>query len=558
MTTPQADRPPLVTTLIQSFFIIPFWEARNLAKMVRSGNLNLRRRLVVFSGALLLAVAGWWALGILFPGACCQQSTVLFPNEPVARLIWPRLMPTIGMLALIAIGGVVFTALLLGLSALSRRLASFGFAGKLLDSLRWLATSILATPLGHIAVLATLLLGIRFNLLPVPVGRSAAGLIVPGLSVALLPALIAARYVERALPDPLSHPGHTIKLAAASFYRQASWLVGGLAVAETAFGVDGLGKLLVGALRVRDKSLILTLLLLFMVATALCRLHVIHLETDGSISATKQLPPSSSAHDFHHWFKWIAFTLVLAAPLAFAYSGRAALLPDSTTVYATPSALHPWGTDGAGRDILMLARLAIRQGWLLALAGGLVSIGLGGLWAIVIAWLRNKQHQALADGLRAISEAVVLLAPAPLMVWLLMYIYEAPPQPAIALGATVGIVITPRMVWGINSDKLVTLRPVDWKRQLGYQLAAGFAVLQFSLMAMLMIGQSTSNWATPGGLLAAYQDIIGGANLLEGGPYLRLTLGLALPGVVLAWGWYLLADALAEPVHAEEMADLLG
>lgn len=559
MAAPRAHRPMFLTTVLQSFFIVPFWDVRSLFELAKENdNSMLRRRLLELTGALAVALAGWGTLAWVIPGVCCRVSTVLYPNEAVGRLIGSRLMPTIGMLVFIALGGVVITALLVGLSVVFGRLAAAGGAGRVLNTLRWMLMGVLVSPPGYIGVLAMLLFGVRFRWLPVPVGRSALGLILPGFSVALLPALIAARHVERVLPGPARQPEQAVTLAATSFYRQASWLVGGLAVAEAVFGVDGLGRLLVDALRLGDKALILPLLLLFMVATLLCRLHVLRLKmAESTVSSSTQVPATRTGTQ--RWVQWIGLVCLLIMPLVLAYSGSALSLPDPAAVYAAPSILHPWGTDGFGLDILSRVRQAVGRGWLIALTGALVSVGLSGWWISAMVWMRRHQWDGLAHGLRALAEGIILLAPAPVAVGFFLSFYAASPQPGIMLGVFAGIVLAPRLVWGVGDAGYAILHTAIKSKQIGHQLAAaGFAAWQTGLMAILITGQSASIWGTPGELLPAYQDVIAGASLLHGGPYLRLALALALPGIVLTWGWYLLVDALAGPGDPEELAALFS
>jgi len=301
------------------------------------------------------------------------------------------------------------------------------------------------------------------------------------------------------------------------------------------------------------------LLLLSLFATASCRLHVIRLEMTALIPASNRLPDGSLLDDSGHWFKWVVLALILIVPLAFAFSGSPRPPLEPAALYAAPSAQYPWGTDGLGRDILTLGQLAIRHGWLIVLTGGLVSAGSGGLWSSGIMWLRNTRHHMLADGLRAPAEALILLAPAPLTLWFLLHLYAPASSPVAALGILTGIVLIPRMVWGMTRSKHVTLRPVSLLKRTGAHLAgAGFAALQMSFMAALIAGRGAAGLITPGGALAAYQDMIGGATLLNGGPYLRLALALALPGLALVWGWYLLADTLVDPQTVDGLADLLG
>ena len=556
MTSRHSDHPLPLTTLLQSFFVIPFWDAQSLVKLARGGNSEVRRQLTGFGAALLIALTGWWALRWLFPGGCCRISTVLSPGTSVRALIWPRLLPSFGMLVVIALSGLIATGLLTGLSTISRRLEASSLVGKMLNMIRRTAMSLLASPPGHLSLLAVLLAGIRFGLLPVPAGRSAAGLIIPGFIVALLPALIAANRVEHTtFPNPSGHPKMSILLAGATFYRQASWLIGGLVVTEAVFGVDGVGKLLAEALRAGDKPIILPVLLLFMAATAFCRLHVISLEL--SIASAPDELAKSVADDTVSWFRWIILAIILIAPLAFALSGSSRPVPDPSAVYMAPSVHYPWGTDRLGLDIMALARAGIRHGWLIALIGGLVSTGLGGLWASGIRWLRDTDHPALADGLRTPAESLILLAPAPLTLWLLLRSY-GPDLPIAALGILAGMVLIPRTAWGLTNRMHATLRLVDLLKQAGVFLAAGgFAALQAHLLVALIVGPGDPGPITPGGLVASYQDMIAGANLLNGGPYLRLALALALPGLVLAWGWYLLAQALTDPQNSDVPADLL-
>jgi hypothetical protein len=391
-------------------------------------------------------------------------------------------------------------------------------------------------PLGAVGLLAVLVLGVRFGWLPVTIGHTWYGLVIPGVSVALLPALFAARRVERTLADPLAQPQQAIRLAARTFYGASGWLLGGQALVEA-----------VDVYRVRDLPVFLSVLALFMLTTAIFRLHGLALESAAGPSPAAAEPPTLSRPEC---------ILRLGIPLLMLLLTLLALLVKPPL--PNPAAIYV-GADALGRDLRGVAAVAIRNGWAVALAGTLVSLGLGGLWTVGIETLRQKGRHRLAEGLRAPAEALILLAPASLTVLLLLLVYPTGNLTGFTLGGWVGLALIPRMVWGLTVKGNATLPALKLWQGIGTHLVAGaYSVLQTSLLAVMLNGQIAGQLITPGTPLASYQDLIAGAVLLNGGPYLRLVIILSLPGIVLVWGLYLIRDAMAAGNHEFGLSDLFS
>lgn len=549
MTTRQINRTALLTSFLQSFLIIPFWDLQILLATLHNSEaeerLHLRARLTAYGIALVMAVLGWVALHSLLGVSCCSSLTGLPPHQPIGSLIWPRLPATLGLLAIIGVAGPLICGVLVGAGVVTKRVVKPGAirTGILLG--RWGISGLLAFPPGAISLLAVLVIGVRFGWLPMTVGRTWYGLIIPGFSAALLPGLLAARRVEQALIDPLAQPQEAIRLAANVFYGASGWLLGGLALVEAVFGIDGLGKLFIDTYRLRDIPVFLAVLLLFLITTAIFRLHGLALE---SLSGPSPAEPSTLSRSER--MLRLVIPLLVLAPTLLAWLVKPSL-PDPTAIYD--------GADALGRDLRGVVAAAIRNGWLVVLVGTLVSVGLGGLWAVGIEALRQRGRHRLANGLRLPAEALILMAPSPLTVLLLLMAYPIGQLTGSALGGIVGLALIPRMVWGMTARKSAKLPSLDRWQRIGTRFLAGaYSVLQTSMLAVMLNGRVPEQLITPGTVLASYQDLIAGAVVLNGGPYLRLTLLMALPGLVLAWGFYLMTDTIAAGNHEAWLSDLFS
>lgn len=112
-------------------------------------------------------------------------------------------------------------------------------------------------------------------------------------------------------------------------------------------------------------------------------------------------------------FGGILFVLIaLAALFAPQLSGYDPIKPDYRARYAAPSAEHPLGTDGLGRDVLARSLAGGRVSLLVALSATLLTLGLGGVLGVVAAGLGGVADTALSrvfDALLAFPGFLLIL-----------------------------------------------------------------------------------------------------------------------------------------------------
>ena len=565
---PLSERPrrpvwPGAAAYLGTFLLVPLWDVWALAYAIRRAHRAGRdaprpllalilsepvRRLLVLAAAFGLAWAGLGLPGRLLAqpgpfgvlatglrnlprlaeGPCCAVSTVIQPGAPLGEMLAARLPVTLGVLAAAFIGAGAITALLLGVSLAARRWpAGLRLAG-------WLAAAALAAPAGAVALLVVLVPGVRLGLLPTADARAPLNVIAAGLVAALLPALLSARAGLR----EAGSPGGPWFAAARAFSEQSGWLVSSLIAVEAVFSLDGVGALLVEGLARGDAPAaiqavqVLALLLLVLRLRAEINRAAALALAEGEhpvepAGAMRPLPRARLA------LALIAILLPLAVAVMWLPYRQAA--PDPAALYQRPSEAHPLGTDHLGRDVRGQVSAGVLSAWGTALAGAVVALGFGGLWGLAASAARRRSGYGttlLADALLLPAEAAVLIH-APVVALLLQGAGPPAGGSALWLGAALGLILVPRTA---RATAQGAQRRHDWLAFTAPLALAVLAAMEYSQIVALL---------APDGLLARHQELIVGAQLVPGGPYLRLGVTLALPGIATTLGAYLLTDAVA-------------
>lgn len=546
-----------------TFLLIPLWDVWALAHAIRHARRTGAgsphpllafilsepiRRLLVLAAAYGFAWAGLGTLSRLIArlgpfgvlatglsnlprladGPCCDASTVIRPGAPLGEMLAARLPLTLGVLAAAFVSAGVLTALLLGVSLAARRWpAGVRLAG-------WLAAAPLAAPVGVVALLVMLVPGVRLGLLPADGARAPLYVAAAGVVAALLPALLSARAGLREVDSP----GGPWFAAARAFSEQSGWLISSLIAVEVGFALDGIGALLVEGLAwgdapatIRAVQALAPLLLVLRLRAEINQAAARALAVDAH-PAPEPASPAPPLRRARLALALLAILLPLAVAVGWLPHRQAA--PDPGALYQRPSEAHPLGTDHLGRDVRGQVSDAVLSAWGTALTGAVVALGFGGLWAAAASAVRGRGGRAatlLADVLLLPAEAAIL-AHAPLVVLLLQGAGPAPGVSAVWLGVATGLVLVPRAARAASGES----NAADW-----LSLAALFALAVLLMMEYSQI----IHFLLPGGLLARHRELIVGARLAPGGPYLRLGAVLSLPGIATALGAYLLQDALA-------------
>lgn len=462
-----------------AFLLNPLWDIYAILIVIRAWRrpgTRLRaaeslRRIARFGGAALLAGL---ALGVLvWLGRAATP-------DPAALLLSLWLL-----LAAIVAGGAL-TGLFAGVFLVLRRLAARGVPGEVAAGLlALLIRSVASLPATGVALLAVLALGVRLGLLPIAgTGDSLPDrithLVIPALSVALLPAWIAARRAVDSLPaDPAEHAALVGSEAARAFFMQGGWLIAGLMVVEPVCAYPGAGALLVRSLAGRDVAVVAGLLPVAAAAITLIRLRALVIGAAQQAIHTKEMPEPvpaghapSGAPDRRRRL-WIAAALV-AVPLGLGAWGS--LSPPHDPAYADPSRLvekasaeHRLGTDHAGRDVL--SRLLAGQ------AHSLVVIVTAGLLGAALGWLWGQGIHAWQP-LAILAEAAILAAPAPLAAVLPALWLPTGSMSIVIIGLLIGLALTPRLA--LASAHPGERPPAD-RIALRFGLAV-FAACQISLL----------------------------------------------------------------------------
>ncbi len=369
--------------------------------------------------------------------------TSLIFQRPVAQVISQRLPNTLLLLGVALLFAFVLASLAVLAAVLVHMLEQkTGPLGSILKGLGrlWLFSQA-AAPVFLAAMIFIVVLAAQAKLLPLggmyapnkqgdPLD-AARHILLPALSLALLPAMLAAQATARELTLPRERGGFRLWLGGllklwGMLLGQVGGLLSALIVVEVVFAWPGLGLMVINSAMQRDYPLLVGVLGSFAMLVLVGRLLA---ELFHWLERLALMPISLMQIEPTRWRKlarvlWVSLALVLLlAPLAL---GAVGLTVDSDTFTKTdaksrnapPSAEHPWGTDRLGRDIqarvlrgtsitLGIAALAALAAFIPALLGGLLS-----------GWLASRRvwwSELLAD-LVLLPADVLLFIPAVLLV----------------------------------------------------------------------------------------------------------------------------------------------
>ena len=632
-TSHKSDRSILLglVAFLGTFLFIPLWDVFALVYSLLVGLKARRdpdrrqealavaiqplRRLLFLGVAYALALVGFGVLrgviaqpgpfGFLITGArnypdlatgqaCCDVSTAIAPETPVSAFLAERVPNTLRLLAATSVMALLLISVLVTVALLTHRLIQRRETpGYLLHSLlRLSAFRLMVPPVTGIAMFVILFFVLRFPLFPFGGATSIVlpesgslfmdrvrHLILPGLSLALMPSLIAAQAGVRAWVDQEERgdPGNTrwailgMEIAR-TFYQQAGWILGGVLVIEILFGYPGIGNLLVNAVLEQDAPLLVASLSVFPLWLLIARARMALTDSaeraftfDHPIgeSIKQDAPAPSRPRPIDKIWLGVALLLLLF-PIVSIVRGVVASPydPRETGVgdpYEGPSAEHVLGTDYLGRDVQSRIFEAQRVTLGITLVSGLLALAVGGLWGGVSTALRRWRGvygESLADLIRIPAEAAIVLHPALVALSFTVGRYSGGStsvtgQSLAGVGMAIGLALSPRVAWAVEAlwENAPAGRSLSWR--LGGTLlviyaAALFAAFQYGvLVSFLSFGVQTPI-ASLGNLLVNYQEILAGTKAVADARFYVLATSLTAPAGITALALYVLQDALTD------------
>jgi peptide/nickel transport system permease protein len=588
----KADRSTALLVYLGIFLFIPAWDIYALFTALRAGwrkhrdrparlaTLYPLRRLIFLAAAWGLAWFGaslpgdWIAqpgpFGILVTGLrnlpTPGASQIIAPGVPVGELIGTHLPNSLWLFFFASLYIALFSALLAAITTGLRRIGERRkHLGRLSDLLVWAGSGSLSAPVGAIAILVIHVAAIRMGIIPSDFSMNTpfriGWLLIPACLIALFPSLVCARAgLAQWESTALDSPTRLTQIAAAmgsAFLDQAGWIAGSLIVVEMIFRIPGLGWLAWQAITLADAPALGGTLKIFLLFMLIMRARAaitagFRQETHPEETAERQPRPL----DWGRAAVVGLFLLILLAAIL-------APLPadpqqaDPSTIYALRSPAHPLGTDQLGRDVLSRILEALRVSWLAALTAGVVAASFGGLWGAVAAWVR-KQHPLIGDLLAGLillpAEAAILLHP--VLIVLALNLITGSGETITGLGVIVGLALVPRTVWMIdNGPESMFSTPLSFKRYLRlvaciFMMANVVSLLYSVSISTLGLGVAAPT-ASVGNLLSHFGELIASEIVIHDGRFIRLIVYLALPGVISAWGGYLLQDFLADQFESK-------
>jgi len=410
------------------------------------------------------------------PGQTLDWSRSLTTRAPVVQIVMERLPNTLLLLgvalfqaALLALGVCLVAVLVHNLGEKSGPLASvLKGMGRL-----WVFSQA-AMPVFVMALFLILVFAVRLKLLPASgmfdaqkpgdlAGR-VSRLILPILTLALLPAALTAQAVAREVTLPRARTG--IRLWLVGLFRglgvllgQMGGLLGGAVLVETVFAWPGIGRLLTDYASRRDYPVLLGILSAYSGLILVGRLVA---ELFRWLERVVSRPVAAVSFEPTQWQRtariiWVvAALLLLLAPLTLAIVGLtvnqdAALKVDAQSRNQPPSAKHSWGTDSLGRDIqARVLRGGLITIGLIALTAALVLLPglLGGAATGLLASRRVWWAESLADLLLLPADALLFLPaiPAAMVMSILIGPARSANTPWAWLSVGVAVVLLPRAV----------------------------------------------------------------------------------------------------------------
>ncbi|MBI5877319.1 MAG: hypothetical protein HZB53_06695 [Chloroflexi bacterium] len=400
-----------------------------------AGWLQFPRRLLLlllaYGMALFLLAVLRQAVSAASPaGAAIDWAMSTKSKHLVSEIVEPSMYPTLLLLAGAMVLAVVLAASMLVASGLVSRLESRfavpGFiiakAGKL-----WV---FFWSPLPGLVVgiFLIVVVSIRLGWFPI-IGMSMdfespnyidvfKSLILPGLTLALFPALIIAQAAARQIGAAWAGGGRArVSLGlgvVGDLLAQTGGLLAASLIVEQMFSWPGIGRVALTAMRIGDLPILFAALgayafltLISRIAAELCWwLARLIAPADARPAAMPQRPPHRMAR-----IAWAALLVALVlVPIGFTLAGLSMRI-NVFDASADPSPEHPWGTDFQGRDLQ--AKLVV------AASNSLRTAGLAGLAATLAAALGVVLTGALSSRRTWWSESLsdLLLLPSDVMLF---------------------------------------------------------------------------------------------------------------------------------------------
>lgn len=537
--------------------------------------------------------------------ACCDISTAVAIGKPTGPLVAERLANSLWLLGSISVAGAILSALLVAVALFVHRLTQRReTAGSAVYSLLRLgAFRFLAPPVAGMGLVAVLFLVINFRWFPFgsavsfPAPEGGFTLIVdriqhvilPGFVGAMLPALIAAQAGVRAWvdseeqgqPEP-ARWGMLGMEVARVFYELAGWIIGGLLVLESVFAYPGLGTLLIDAVFKGDGAVLVKAMQAFPLLLLVPYIRSAITASAQRAFAFGNTPPEEQVtrkkkkkaagdrviegerpRPIDKLWLVVAGFLVLVLLITIIRGAFPPYDPGrsiSQAPYDIASPDHPMGTDQFGRDVQsrVLQARGVTVG--VALGGGLIALALGGIWGgistLIRRW-RGVYGESLADLIRIPADAALLLHPMLIVIAFSVNTFSNPiesgaGQSLAGVGMAIGLALTPRMAWAVESawESTPQTRPFQWR--LGGTLvvlftAAIFAAFQYSVAVdFLNVGIVSIRAASLGNLLIDYQQIRAGTMAVTDARFHLLAVRLAGAAAIPALTLYVLQDALTD------------
>jgi peptide/nickel transport system permease protein len=418
----------------------------------------------------LLGAFGWETLGFDW------ATSLVTIHRPVAEIISERLPNSLWLLAAALLLALALTLLLLPLAAGLHRLAEKpGLPGA---ALGWLGRlGLFALPTAPVFVVGVLLLSIfvihleRLPLNPMRHLQATRGpipelefLILPALTLALLPAVLAASTIARRFTLPRQQQAHPARLLPGLpqvLVSQAGGLLSALVLVETIFAWPGIGWLLARSIYMRDLPVILGILqtMLALVLAGQLTAELFHWLARLSWLDRPRLPQAPSPSLPRPRFIWLVLALLLI-PLALAIAGlfvdpAVTMAFDLQNRNAPPSTEHPWGADQAGRDIQALVLLGTPITLATVTLAALLVLLPAGLWSALtrlLAARRTLWAESLADLLLLPIHTLLLIPALPAALLLHALFTTFAPHPlsiqagVSALSLIVALILLPRLI----------------------------------------------------------------------------------------------------------------
>lgn len=485
---------------------------------------------------------------------------------------------------LLLLGATLLIALLLALlgllvAGLAHSLEKEGgVVGAILGALvRLLGSSLPAMPALVLGIILILLLGVRLQVLPVAGMRSFSGpsgladvlahLVLPALTLAILPAVLSARAGYRHI-TVLREQGSLSPWWAGLLQTLATLLgqIGGIAgmgvIVEVVFAWPGIGLWLYDVtLRKAAPADIVGAIALYAGAILLGRLLAELLRWLARL-IDEPLPTKEVRRPANRlWF--VLALLLLLAPLGLALAGsfiskEATLQVSFEGRLQPPSAEHPWGMDNLGRDVRARALrgtlLSLEVAALASLAV-LIPAGLVGALTGWLASLRTWWSESLADLILLPADVLLFIPPLPMALLMALLVQSLRSTAAGSSGQRdwlwvaliLGVVLLPRAVHAAQS----LWRTKGWPASVAALFMSGFyaAFIIGAALDFLGFGVRLPLATLAGGIQESFYYIAAEPGLFWPFAALLVTCGLAL---------YAGADALAGLVDGKEALVRLG